>query len=84
MSRLLSDRRAWTPLPLKKIPGSAHAAAYHTVGSRKQEFLTPVDLGRHAFQGGKACLKTNVRSCGDVVNAFLWKKNPKREHLQIA
>ena len=31
---------------------------------------------------GVACLKFNVRNCGDVVNAFM-QKNPKRGHLQI-
>ena len=31
---------------------------------------------------GVACLKFNVRNCGDVVNAFL-QMVTKREHLQI-
>ena len=32
---------------------------------------------------GAACLKFNVRNCGDVVNAFM-QNLQKKEHLQIA
>ena len=41
----------------------------------------PTDIKFVASQG-VACLKFNIRNCGDVVNAFL-QMFTKREHLQI-